>query len=145
MSSMSGGLAAHKANVRKALRDVFVASTDEVQRSLTEGSQLTGAPGQPVQTGQLRGSFVPGSLGPWAWQSVTNLVYAPPIEEGIQQPYDTLGSGGSSGKLVTPKPMQLRSQVGGFHSVKLTRIAWPRIVDVMAERHAAGAGVRVRG
>jgi hypothetical protein len=95
---------------------------DLVFESIVEGSAITGAPGQPVQTGLLKGSWQRRILGPLAQMIVTNLVYAQPIEDGI----------GRYG------PLTLRSQVGGFHSVKLTRAGWPRVV-AHAVHEVAGA------
>lgn len=109
----------HKQNVRANLRIVFIASKNEVGRSLVEGSPLTGAPGQPVDTGQLRGSWVEEFIDIWRWQITTNLIYAPGIEAGV----------GPQG------PITLRSTVGGFHSRALTIAGWPRIVQEMARRH----------
>ena len=93
-------------------RDVFVASTVEVRRSIVEGSTLTGAPGQPVDTGALRASFVDDFVSSTEWRIQTNIEYAPVIEDGI----------GKNG------PITLRSEVGGMHSVKKTVAGWDRIV-----------------
>ena len=82
---------------------------EEVQRSIVEGSSITGAPGQPVQFGTLKGSWVPRFLGPGLWQTSSPLVYAPVIEDGFG--------------------ISIRSPVGGSHSVKLTRGGWQRIID----------------
>lgn len=72
--------------------------------SIKEGSPVTGAPGQPVDTGFLRNSWI---IEPGRVQHVirTNAEYAPRIEDGISE---------------SGSPMRLRSAVGGFHSVKLT-------------------------
>lgn len=94
------------------LLNVFLLSVKEVQRSVVEGSAITGAPGQPVDTGNLRASWIDEFRGPLVWQLTTNVVYAPFIEDGAN----------SRG------PFTLRSEVGGFHSVKLTAAAWDRIV-----------------
>jgi hypothetical protein len=88
-------------------------SHEEVQRSVVEGSELTGAPGQPVQFGTLKGSWVPRFLNPFVWQISSPLVYAPVIE-------DLIGRFGA---------ITIRSPVGGGHSVKLTRGGWQRIID----------------
>lgn len=94
-------------------RRVFVGSVNRVQESVVDGSPLTGAPGQPVDTGNLRASWQQTYPADWIGEVSTNVVYAEPIEEGV----------GPHG------PMTLRSQVGGFHSVKLTRAGWDRIVN----------------
>lgn len=106
-----------------------------VHQSIQEGSPITGAPGQPV--GQYGPGYNEGSVGgtlKGSWQVTfpspeiaeitTNLVYAKPIEDGV----------GKYG------PLRLRSSVGGFHSVALTRINFPRLVD-----HVLNADIRPAG
>lgn len=80
--------------------------------SIVEGSSVTGAPGQPVDTSHLKNSWQNVVIGPYSRWIMTNTIYAPMIEDAIG-PYGELS---------------LRSQVGGFHSIKLTRAAWSRIV-----------------
>ena len=91
----------------------------EAQRSIVEGSELTGAPGQPVDTGNLKGSWSRWYDSPTKQTIGTNVVYAPAIEDGI----------GPHG------PMTLRSQVGGFHSVAHTLNGLQRILDAVTTRH----------
>ena len=95
------------------LQQVFVGSVNHVYRSIVDGSPTTGAPGQPVDTGNLKASWTEAFPEELVGTVSTNVVYAEPIEEGIG-PYG---------------PMTLRSQVGGFHSLKLTRASWDRIVQ----------------
>lgn len=102
---------ARKVEQRK--RGLFLGTVTGVEDSVTEGSAVTGAPGQPVDTGVLKGSWIVSFPGDWIGDVTTNLVYAPPIEDGV----------GRHG------PLTLRSKVGGFHSVKLTRANFDRIVD----------------
>lgn len=111
--SFATDLKAFADKVERRGRDVFVASTVEVRRSLVEGSELTGAPGQPVDTGALKASFVDEFIGAEGWQISTNLDYAPGIEDAI----------GPSGRIT------IRSPVGGSHSSKQTRAGWPRIIE----------------
>lgn len=106
-------------------RAVFTGTAQEVLRSIVEGSEITGAPGQPVgQYGEGYGS--PGQVGGTlkaSWQLTfpdentaeisTNIVYAPMNEDGVS------GTGG---------PYVQRSSVGGRHSVRLTRAGFDRIV-----------------
>jgi hypothetical protein len=106
--------ARNTARVRRQLVEV----TQEVQRSVVEGSELTGAPGQPVDTGTLRASWVGRFVDRARWELSTNVEYAPHIENG----------GNARG------PFTLRSAVGGFHSVKLTRASWGKIVATVAAR-----------
>lgn len=108
------------------LDDVFVGTVVAVKDSLTEGSTVTGAPGQPVDTENLKGSYQETFPEQYVGQVATNEEYARAIEEGQQDPY-TL----PSGKEVTPRPMRLLSAVGGFHSVKLTRANFDLLVGAV--------------
>lgn len=106
------------ANTKARLKALHLGVATEVQRSIQEGSEITGAPGQPVDTGNLRASWQLTFPGEWVAESSTGVEYAPPIEHGVG-PYG---------------PLTLRSQVGGFHSVALTAAGADRIVDVVAAR-----------
>jgi len=105
------------------VRNSFVFATQEVRQSVVKGSPVTGAPGQRVDTATLRNSWVAEFTAKWEWQLTTNVKYAEYIENG----------GNDLG------PFLLGSGVGGFHSVKLTRANWDRIVEFAALR--AGAKV----
>lgn len=98
--------------------DVFPDVVMETKRSIVEGSEITGASGQPVDTGNLRASWHDDRVAQLIAEITTNVVYAEPIEEGI----------GPHGALT------LRSEVGGFHSVKQTVAGFHRIVDVCVAR-----------
>lgn len=95
----------------KLVQKAFVDSVGEVQRSVVEGSEITGAPGQPVDTGFLKNSFIGEFTSATEWQITTNTEYAPFIED-------------KQGAFVSP--------TGGAHSVKLTRAGWQKIVDKVA-------------
>jgi hypothetical protein len=110
---------------------VFANVVSAVHESVVEGSLVTGAPGQPV--GQYGPGYHPGKVGGTlknSWQTTfvapdvaevsTNIVYAPSIEDGLSYAH-----GGT--------PMRLRSTVGGFHSVLLTRLGFGRLVRAAAE------------
>ena len=99
--------------LKERQRDVFLGTAEGLQESVVEGSPVTGAPGQPVDTAALKGSWQETFPGVWVWQTVTNMAYAPAIEEG-EGPHG---------------PLTLRSGVGGFHSVKLTRAGFQDLVD----------------
>ena len=90
--------------VRDNNRAVYVGVATGAHESITVGSPITGAPGQPVDTGNLRSSFTL-DIGVDEATISTNVAYAPLIEEGIA----------ASGK-----PISFKSAVGGAHSVKQT-------------------------
>lgn len=117
MSGFKDAIDKWTGKTKKRLRFVFVNSIALAHESITEGSLLTGAPGQPVQTGQLKASWIVEATETKA-RITSNLRYARPIEDGQR-----------NGKELT-----LRSSVGGFHSVKLTVAGWQRIVEYATSR-----------
>lgn len=94
-----------------------------VQESIVVGSPITGAPGQPVDTGNLRASWNLTLEPEWA-EIITNVEYAPFVEDGVNQ----------------HGPMTVRSLVGGWHSVALTRINFDRLVDHVVNRDVRPEG-----
>lgn len=94
----------------------------EALRSIKVGSELTGAPGQPVDTNNLRNSWQMEEVSPTAVEVSSNVEYALPIEQGV----------GPHG------PLTLRSSVGGFHSVALTLAGFQRISDHVARSLGTG-------
>lgn len=129
--SFRDDLNAFAEKIERQAKEVHVRATGEVYGSVINGSPLSGAPGQPVDLGNLRDSWQ--ELHPEALLSEvsTNTEYAQAIEEGQQPPHarEQASATGVQQLLITPGPMTLRSEVGGFHSVKLTRAAWPKIVE----------------
>ena len=103
--------------VQTKVPEVFTGVVDETHRSIQLGSEITGAPGQPVDTGNLRASWEKWYDSPTQATIATNVVYAPYIEEGMNS------RGGFT----------LRSAVGGFHSVKMTVAGFQRIVDMVTK------------
>lgn len=101
------------AKVEANLHLIFLNTATAVRDSVVEGSPVTGAPGQPVDTGNLKSSWQLGFPEPGVAEISTHVEYAPAIEEGV----------GPHG------PMTLRSQVGGFHSVALTRSNFDKLVE----------------
>lgn len=96
-------------------RAVFLGTVAELHRSVKTGSELTGAPGQPVDTGNLRQSWQAVFVAPDVAEIATNVVYAPGIEDGVS--------------MKTGNPLTLRSPTGGFHSVALTVAGFDKVVD----------------
>lgn len=115
------------------LSDVFTGVAQEAQRSIVEGSELTGSPGQPVDTQKLQGSWQLVYDSPNVAVIGTNVEYAESIEDGQQAPYTK-----KNGTHVTPGPITFRSAVGGAHSVKLTVAGMDRIVDAVKSRVMKG-------
>lgn len=109
-----------RASTNGALEAVGSTAVFTAHKSITAGSVLTSAPGQPVKTGRLRNSWQIERLSKTLWRISTNIKYAPPIEDGI-----------SRGTAIT-----FRSKVGGAHSLKLTVLSWPRIVEDSVARVA---------
>lgn len=104
---------------------VFVNSASRVLTSIQFGDPLTGAPGQPVDTGTLRNSWQLKFEGDVAVIS-TNVVYAPGIEEGVMLARSGQVTG-STGQRITYR------HGGGPHSVKLTLASLQKIVDAETE------------
>lgn len=128
-------------------RATFLGSVNAVHGSIREGSEISGAPGQPIDTSDLFNSWQETYPEDWVGQTATNLEYAETIEHGQQQPYVTSPAervieetgqviSVEGGTQVTPGPMTVRSKVGGFHSVKLTRAAWPRLLEDVVSKVA---------
>jgi hypothetical protein len=109
------------AKVEKQSRDVFVGTVLAVHESIVQGSPITGAPGQPVDTGNLKSSWQSDIVGDVGTVS-TGVAYAPAIEEGV----------GPHG------PLTQRSPVGGFHSVKLTIAGFARLVEDQVRKLGGG-------
>ena len=112
--------------------EVFTETASEVHLSITKGSPITGSKGQPVgqygpgyhegkRGGNLLTSWILSFPSKTLARIETNAEYAESIEDGVSYAH-----GG--------KPMQLRSTVGGFHSLKLTRAAIQKVVDAVTVR-----------
>jgi hypothetical protein len=102
--------------LRTTSKELFVGVCAVVQAEGTVGGPISGSPGQPVETGALRASYIPEFIDAHTFEISSNLEYAEPIENGV----------GPHGPLI------LRSSVGGFHSWKTVRAGFPRIVEHVA-------------
>lgn len=111
--------------VQQRRREVFVTCVEEATRSIVEGSDLTGAPGQPVDTGRLKASYQ--TVHETSGRAVigTNAEYARSIEDGVSYAH-----GGT--------PITIRSKVGGTHSIQRTVLNWDRIVAAAIARVGSG-------
>lgn len=132
--TFSGDLKAFAAKVQARQKDIFQGCVGAVRTSIVDGSSITSAPGQPVDTSNLRRSWREEYPQEWVGTVLSyDVPYAEAIEEGQQNTYwrqTERGTGwGYASVRISPKPMTRRSEVGGFHSVKLTRSGWQNIVD----------------
>lgn len=110
------------AMIRQRQQRAIVRVAENMHTSIVWGSPLTGAPGQPVDTGDLKRSWQLTFPEQWRARSASGIEYAPKIEYGV----------GPHGKLT------LRSSVGGFHSRDLTRAGFGRLVDQAIAEVVAG-------
>lgn len=91
--------------------------------SVQVGSAITSAPGQPVDQFVLLPSYHIERLGVRVGRIVSYMPYAWGIENGVG-PYG---------------PIQLRSNVGGFHSIAITVSAIDRLARAARDVALAGA------
>ncbi len=87
--------------------------------SIRDGSPITGAPGQPVDTGELYNSWEMRKDGPHEWTIESKAPHAGFVEENSRG--------------VTFKNH-------GPHSVKLTRLGWRRLAADVARNLGGTAG-----
>ena len=104
-----------KTVVRQKL--IFFGVANGIKTSITEGSPVTGSPGQPVQSSDLKNSWQLEFQELFLASITTPIIYARSIEEQV----------GRDNQQLT-----LRSEVGGFHSVKLTRAGFQKLVNSVA-------------
>ena len=119
--SFAGDLQRFTEKLERRKRALFVNAVSHVETSIRKGSPVTGAPGQPVDTGELLNSWQTEFHGPGEASVTTNAGHAQVIEDNV-------------------RGAQLRSEVGGFHSVKITRAGWPAIVEHEMEKLNQGDG-----
>lgn len=112
--SFSDDLRAFQAQVEARNTTIFANVVSSARASITDGSPLTGAPGQPVDTGALKASFIVTRESPTTALISTHLPYAEGIEDGVS----------SHGT-----PIHFKSQVGGAHSIAKTIANIGRIVE----------------
>lgn len=141
MSSFREQLTAFTANVRATNQAVFVGVVQEAKRSIVEGSELTGSPGQPVDTSFLKGSWIIDFPAPAEATITTNVSYARVIEDNVRAEYDPAGVDRPPGLAPAGGGRQhIKSVVGGNHSVALTVAGFNRIVETVAAREAGSGG-----
>lgn len=114
--AFASDVAAFQQKVRRRAQAVRHTAVFLTHESITVGSALTGAPGQPVQYGSLRQSYQIEILSPTMTRIASAKKYARSIEDLLSYAH-----GGT--------PITIRSKVGGGHSIKMTVLAWTRIVE----------------
>jgi hypothetical protein len=129
--SFAKDLRAFTVKVEARTQAALVGIAEEVQRSIVEGSEITGAPGQPVATGHLKASWQLTFPTPTSAQVSTNVEYAWFVENAIG-PHGPRSYGADRG--VTYNAKGLPDLVGGSHSVAHTRAGIQRIVDHVIAR-----------
>lgn len=107
-------------------RAVFHASVFKAHESITVGSSLTDAPGQPKLHGALRQSYQIEILSPTQARIASNKKYARSIEDGVSYAHGGV-------------PLTIRSKVGGTHSIEKTALNFDRIVADAIRRVGGGA------
>lgn len=115
--SFRSEIARLKRNIEIRRKTHFVNVASHAKMSVTDGSPLTGAPGQPVDLGNLKGSWQLTFTAEKALIS-TNVEYAQANEDGVNN----------------GRPYTQRSPVGGRHSVKLTAAGLGNIMDFEARK-----------
>lgn len=108
--SFAKDLAAFTDRLRARETVLFGNVVQHVEESIKVGSTVTGAPGQPVDTGTLLNSWETEYVAPRIAEISTSLGYAPIIESN-------------------ERGATFKSPVGGAHSVRQTRMGFPAIVD----------------
>lgn len=89
--------------VAKRSTELMLNLVPALHKSITEGSSVTGAPGQPVDTGALRASWQYEFSPTMTTATIgTNLGYAPVIEYGLRSKYDPRGDYGRTGGQIGP-------------------------------------------
>lgn len=111
--SYDGGINRHREKLPNKFRALFTGVVIEVGNSVRYGSPLTGAPGQPVATGNLLQGWQDEFLGAWLWVLKTNVEYARHVEDNVNN---------------------VVFQNHGPHSVALTIQGFDAIVNAVAQR-----------
>ena len=106
--SYDGGIARHTTLTTQRYRALFTGVTVDVGNSVRYGSPVTGAPGQPVRTGNLLRGWQDQFVGAWLWVLKTNVEYARDVEDNV-------------------RGVAFRNH--GPHSVALTVQGFPRLVS----------------
>ena len=125
MNNWESKLAGFRATINRRINDIHINCAEQIRDGVAFGSTTTGAPGQMVDTETLRQSYLTGAkhIAPLLWRMTTNLKYAEVVEEG-----GYVLSSSRSGAMTGLNWTQ-RSEVGGPHSIALTRANFQRVAD----------------
>lgn len=116
---------------------IFVETAVLAHESIVEGSPITGAPGQPVDTGALKASWHL-ELEETQASITTPLGYAPVIEDDLRSSFDRSGDEPARPKGAGGSARHHKSTVGGHHSVTLTLAGIDRLIDEAGRRVGGG-------
>lgn len=106
-------LNAHAEKYKKHLGEIREGTDDEMFRSIVEGSEITGAPGQPVgKSGKLRDSWTQE-------KSATDTVTSSdaPYAQAVEENWGNVDFANH-----------------GPHSAKITVVAFPRVVEAVVQK-----------
>lgn len=113
-------------------------ATELARESIVNGSALTGSPGQPELSGDLKRSWRVRSISPTVRSIETNSPYARVVEHDIRRIIPALGLRGRRKKRGGTPVRGRTYNNGGPHSVALTRVGFGRIVEEARRRAIAG-------
>ena len=124
----NGGIRNYRQKITGLRTDLLPTVGDLMFESIVEGSAITGAPGQPVGEGDLKGS--------WRLESTPERVRVfSDYDYAVQNEWGVRRGGGAYVQ---------HSRVGGRPSVALTRMGLQKIVNVAAfmvmDRNGGDAG-----
>ncbi len=124
ITTFGNGLSQEVAQLKELTHDVFTTAVDIVEDSVVNGNPLLGSPGQPED---LRdGDWVKSYENDWVAVIQTSEKSARSVEDGISYKY---------GVPLT----KLKSDKGGFHSVKATETNFEDVVRLAAFRNGFDA------
>lgn len=129
--AFSDDINAFAAKVKRRQQALLVGTVELLDTSIKDGHALTGAPGQLVDTSFLINSWQITFPSTNTAQTATNVSYAKVVEDGVRTSFNPKGVDRPPRKKVSEGGARYLgpSKVGGHHSVKLTRAAWPKIVQ----------------
>lgn len=118
--TFASDLALFDAKIRTRQKRIFFGTANAMHRSIVFGSTVTGAPGQPVDQGDLKNSWFAEHIAEFLFATSTPIAYAPGIEAGRSQK--------------TGRRLILRSSTGGFHSVEITKDQFQKLVNSVVRK-----------